>query len=143
MIRHLLRDLPYTDARRFKVTSIDGAENYCALIRHYLSNCHVPELLAPADDFAFGIKMLAGLAARNFSVGRMELWADAQSLTDYRSMGAIFGGMRMSELYLSCTERRFVELVQTTDFFRMSAVQSLRKLKLSLVRISYIVKSNN
>lgn len=103
-------------------------------MRYYLSNSHVADLRAPQAEFLrFTIKMLASLAARNFSVGRIDLCAEAQRLSDYRSLDVIFGGLRMNELHLSCDEHRFVELVKTTDFFRMSKVQGLRQLRLELV----------
>ncbi|KAH7709802.1 hypothetical protein AAVH_22929 [Aphelenchoides avenae] len=131
-IRHLHRDLSYTAVRRFKIPSASGAEDYCALIHNYLSNSHVGDLQATLDDFSFAIKMLASLAGRNFSVGRIELFAGAERLSDYRSMDAVFGGMSMSNLCLICDERRFVELVETVDFFRMSSIQRLQELKLTL-----------
>ncbi|KAH7709760.1 hypothetical protein AAVH_22957 [Aphelenchoides avenae] len=132
VIDHVQRDLPYTDVRRFKLPSTAGAEDDCALIRHCFSHSHVADLQASRADFHVAIKMLARLASRNFSVGCMDLCADAQRLSDYRSMDVVFGGLRMSELDLSCEEHRFVELVKTTDFFRMSTVQKLRQLKLNL-----------
>lgn len=131
-IRHILRDLSYVVTRHFKIPSTVGAENDCDLIRGYLGNSHVADLQAPAD-FTFAFKMLASLAPRNFSIGRMELGAEPQRFADYRSMDTIFGGLRISDLDLRCEEHRFVELVKTTDFFRKSTVQKLRKLKLTLV----------
>ncbi|KAH7720598.1 hypothetical protein AAVH_11929 [Aphelenchoides avenae] len=131
-VGHIQRDLSYTDMRRFRVPSIAGAENDCALIRRYLVNSHVADLLAPDYDFFFAIKMLADLAGRNFSTGCLRLSAEATRLSDYRSMDAVFGRMRMSELHLSCAEHRFVELVKTADFFRMPTIQALRELKLTL-----------
>ncbi|KAH7694096.1 hypothetical protein AAVH_38863, partial [Aphelenchoides avenae] len=131
-VRHFQRNLSYTDVRRFKLPSTAGAANDCALIRDYLSNAHVADLLTPWNDSPFAIKMLASLATRNFSVGRVGLHAGANRLADYRSMDAVFGGLRMSSLHLSCEERRFVELVKTTDFLRMATVQRLRKLELTL-----------
>lgn len=133
-IRHVQHNLSYTDVRHFKLPSASGAESDCALIRHYLGNSHVVDLVTPSEDIAFAIKMLARLAAHNFSVGRVELQDYTHRLTDYGSMNVVFGKMQMNELDLSCEEPRLVELVKTTDFFRMSAVQRLRKLKLSLVR---------
>ncbi|KAH7702846.1 hypothetical protein AAVH_29989 [Aphelenchoides avenae] len=113
--------------------STAGAEDDCALIRNYLSNSHLTDLEPPkADDFPFTTKMLASLAACNISVGRMELCAGAERLSDHRSLNAVFGGLRVSDIYLSCYERCFVEFVNTADFFRMPKVQGLRKLKLSL-----------
>ncbi|KAH7712501.1 hypothetical protein AAVH_20156 [Aphelenchoides avenae] len=132
-IRHRQRDLSYTDVRRLKIPSTAGAGDDCALIRNYLSNSHLTDLEPPkADDFPFTIKMLASLAACNISVGRVELRAGAERLYDYRSLDAIFGGLRMNELDLTCYERCFVEFVNTADFFQMSKVQGLRKLKLTL-----------
>ncbi|KAH7708709.1 hypothetical protein AAVH_24037 [Aphelenchoides avenae] len=135
-VRHIQRDVSYTAVRRFKLPSTDGAENDCALIRHYLSNSYVADLRVPDAPDAylspFAIKMLASLATRNFSVGHIELCAESQRLTDYRSMDAVFIGMPMSELHLTCYERSFVELVKTTDFFRMSSLQRLRQLRLTL-----------
>ncbi|KAH7717309.1 hypothetical protein AAVH_15256 [Aphelenchoides avenae] len=132
-VRHFQRDLPYTNVRSFKMPSTAGNESDCALIRYYLSNSHVAELRAPeGDNFPFAIKMLACLAARNFSVGLMHLHARGQRLCDYRSMDAVFGGMRMAILHLSCDEQQFVGLVKTTDVFRMSAIQGLRAPKLTL-----------
>ncbi|KAH7712682.1 hypothetical protein AAVH_19987 [Aphelenchoides avenae] len=134
-VRHFQRELSYTDVRRFKMPSAAGARSDCALIRHYLSNAHVADLRTPWPyDAPFAIKMLASLAARNFSVGHVNLFAGANRLADYRSMDAVFGGLRMGSLYLSCQERRFVELVKTTDFLRMATVQRLRELKLTLTR---------
>ncbi|KAH7707959.1 hypothetical protein AAVH_24797 [Aphelenchoides avenae] len=131
-IRHFQRSLPYTEVRRFRMPSTAGAKSDCDLIRRYLSNSHVDDIEAPQADFSFTIKMLASLAACSVTVGRVELNAVAKRLADYRSMDAIFGGMRMSELHLSCYEHRFVELVKTTDFFRLSTIQGLRELKLTL-----------
>lgn len=131
-MRHFQRDLSYINTRHFKLPSIAGAEKDCDLIRRYLGNCHMADLQAPAD-FSFAFKMLACLSARNFSIGRLELRAEPQRLSDYRSMDTIFGGMRISDLDLSCEEYRFAELVKTTDFFRMSTFQRLRKLTLTLV----------
>ncbi|KAH7704728.1 hypothetical protein AAVH_28075 [Aphelenchoides avenae] len=76
--------------------------------------------------------MLASLSSRNCSVGDMDLHAESERLSDHRSMGVVFRGMRMSDLGLSCGEHSFVELVETTDFFRMSTVQGLRRLTLNL-----------
>ncbi|KAH7660519.1 hypothetical protein AAVH_43697, partial [Aphelenchoides avenae] len=132
VIRHVQRGLPYTDARRFVMPSTAGADADCALICHYLSNSHVDDLRAPRADFAFAIKMLANLAARNFSVGCMKLGSGSKSLSDYRSMDVVFGEMRIRNLHLICAEHRFVELVKTTDFFRSSAVRRLHELKLYL-----------
>ncbi|KAH7680349.1 hypothetical protein AAVH_41276, partial [Aphelenchoides avenae] len=131
-IRHLQRDLPCTDVRRFKVPSTAGAENDCALIRHYLSNSHVVDLQAPIADFPFAIKMLASLTDCNVTVGRVKLSAKAERLSDYRSMDLVFGELRMSKLSLTVAERCFIELVKTSDFFRMSAIQRLQELKLTL-----------
>ncbi|KAH7720600.1 hypothetical protein AAVH_11931 [Aphelenchoides avenae] len=135
-MRHLQRELSYTDVRRFTLPSTAGAGDDCALIRHYLGNSHVADMRVreahSAGLFPFAIKMLASLAARNVSVDRMDLRAGAKRLADYRSMDAVFGRMRMSELHLSCLERCFVELVKTTDFFLMSSVQRLRTLRLDL-----------
>ncbi|KAH7716715.1 hypothetical protein AAVH_15897 [Aphelenchoides avenae] len=132
-IRHLQRDLSYADMRRFKIPSPAGVEGDCDLIRHYLSNSHVADLRPPGSCFPFSIKMLAALASRNFSVGHVCLDTnDDDRLSDYRSMDAIFGGMRLSSLDLSCEESRFVELVKTTDFYRTPTVQRLRELKLTL-----------
>lgn len=125
--------MSYTDVRRFEMPSTAGAVNDCTLIRHYLSNSHVADMLSPSDDFAFSIKMLADLASRNCLVGLVQLSAKAERLADYRSMDAVFGGLRMSDLYLGCEEDRFVELVKTTYFFRMSTVRKLRLLRLTLV----------
>ncbi|KAH7712508.1 hypothetical protein AAVH_20163 [Aphelenchoides avenae] len=115
--------------------STAGAETDCALIRHYLSSSYVADLQATLADFPFAIKMLASLAGRNFSVGSMKLFAEAERLSDYRSMNAVFGGLLMGNLSLRMAEHRFVELVKTADFFRMSTVQGLRKQKLTFVRI--------
>ncbi|KAH7720594.1 hypothetical protein AAVH_11925 [Aphelenchoides avenae] len=133
VIRHRQRSMSYTDVRRFEMPSTAGAVNDCTLIRHYLSNSHVADMLSPSDDFAFSIKMLADLASRNCLVGLVQLSAKAERLADYRSMDAVFGGLRMSDLYLGCEEDRFVELVKTTYFFRMSTVRKLRLLRLTLV----------
>ncbi|KAH7716020.1 hypothetical protein AAVH_16576 [Aphelenchoides avenae] len=132
-IRHLQRDLSYADMRRFKIPSPAGVEGDCDLIRHYLSNSHVADLQPPGSCFPFSIKMLAALASRNFSVGSVCLRTDDDArLSDYRSMDAIFGGMRLSSLDLSCEESRFVELVKTTDFYRTPTAQRLRELALTL-----------
>ncbi|KAH7707464.1 hypothetical protein AAVH_25285 [Aphelenchoides avenae] len=127
-IRRFRRDMAYTDVRCFKMPSTVGAENDCALIRHYLSNSHVDDLLAP-DDYSFVMKMLADLVHRNFSVDRVKLSAGDARLSDYRSMDVVFGVMRMTHLHLNCAEHRFFELVKTTDFFRMSTIQGLRELR--------------
>ncbi|KAH7715164.1 hypothetical protein AAVH_17438 [Aphelenchoides avenae] len=133
-VSRIRRDLSYTDVRHFMIPSTAGAENDCALIRHYLSNSHVAYLRPPCEiSFPFTIKMLASLASRNVSVGDMHLDARAERLSDYRSMDLIFGGMQMSELDLSCCENRFFELVKITDFFRMPTVQGLRGLRLTLM----------
>lgn len=132
VIRHVQRGLPYTDARRFMMPSTADADADCALICHYLSNSHVDDLRALRADFAFAIKMLANLAARNFSVGCMKLGSRSKSLSDYRSMDVVFGEMRIRNLHLICAEHRFVELVKTADFFRIPAVRRLRELKLDL-----------
>ncbi|KAH7720596.1 hypothetical protein AAVH_11927 [Aphelenchoides avenae] len=116
----------------FKLPSVAGAEDGCVLIRNYLSNSHVADLLAPDYELPFAIKMLADLASRNFSAGCVRLSAETARLSDYRSMDAVFGRMRMSELHLSCAEHRFVELVKTADFFRRPTIQGLRELKLTL-----------
>ncbi|KAH7716019.1 hypothetical protein AAVH_16575 [Aphelenchoides avenae] len=133
-IRHFQRDLSYTEVRRFKVPSTAGAEYDSALIRHYLSNSHVADLRPAESCFPFSIKMLAGLASQNLSIGHVYLSTDDDDkrLSDYRSMDTIFGGMRISSLALSCEESCFVELVKTTDFFRMPTVQRLRELELNL-----------
>ncbi|KAH7707827.1 hypothetical protein AAVH_24941 [Aphelenchoides avenae] len=110
-IHRFRRDMTYTDMRCFKMPSTVGAENDCALIRHYLSNTHVTGLLAP-DDYSFVMKMLADLAHRNFSVDRVKLSARAARLSDYRSMDVVFGRMRMTSLDLNCAEHRFFELVK-------------------------------
>ncbi|KAH7673135.1 hypothetical protein AAVH_42386, partial [Aphelenchoides avenae] len=122
------RDLSYTDVRHFMIPSTAGAENDCALIRHYLSN-----LRPPCETDFPTIKMLASLATHNVSVGDMHLDARAERLSDYRSMDVVFGGMRISELDLSCCVNRFFELVKITDFFRMPTVQGLRGLRLTLM----------
>lgn len=124
-VGHAQRDVSYTDVRRSKIPSTAGAAHDCAVIRHYLNNSHVAVVSPPVVHFAFSIKMLADLAGPNFSVGRLDVRAKAHRLSDYRSMGTIFGQMRMNELCLSCDERCFVELVKTIDFFRMSSVQKL------------------
>ncbi|KAH7697461.1 hypothetical protein AAVH_35457, partial [Aphelenchoides avenae] len=131
-MRHIQRDLSYTNVRRFEMPSTAGAANDCDLIRRYLGNSHVGDLQATLTDFSFAIKMLASLAARNVSVGSIELLAETERLSDYRSMDAVFGGMSMSNLCLICDESRFIELVKTADFFRMSSIQRLRELKLTL-----------
>lgn len=107
--------------------------NDCALIRRYLRNSDVIELEHPTRDFRFAVKMLASLVPSNATVGRVELKAGDERLSDYRSMDAIFGQMEMRELQLSCYEHRFVELVKTIDFFRKSTVQKLRRLHLTFV----------
>ncbi|KAH7712511.1 hypothetical protein AAVH_20166 [Aphelenchoides avenae] len=131
-IRHLQRDLPYTNVRFFKLPSTSGA----ALIRHYLSNSHVDILRAPTrvPEFPFVMKMLASLTGCNVTAGRVKISAGAERLSDYRSMDAVFGELRMSKLSLTVAEHRFVELVKTADFFRMSSVQRLQELKLTLTR---------
>ncbi|KAH7696611.1 hypothetical protein AAVH_36317, partial [Aphelenchoides avenae] len=131
-IRHFQRALPYTRVRRFRLPSAAGPKSDCDLIRRYLSNSHVDDIEQPQANFSFTIKMLASLAAGSVTVGRVRLNAVAERLSDYRSIDSIFGGLRMSDLYLSCYEHRFVELVKITDFFRMSTIQGLRELKLTL-----------
>ncbi|KAH7705872.1 hypothetical protein AAVH_26918 [Aphelenchoides avenae] len=134
-IRHLQRDLPYTNVRFFKMPSTSGAADDCALIRHYLSNSHVDNLRAPTrvPEFPFAIKMLASLKGCNVTAGRVKLSAGAERLSDYRSMDAVFGELRMGKLSFTVAEHRFVQLVKTADFFRMSAIQTLQELKLTLV----------
>ncbi|KAH7718037.1 hypothetical protein AAVH_14548 [Aphelenchoides avenae] len=76
--------------------------------------------------------MLPSLAARNFSIGRLELDPVENRLSDYRSMDTVFGEMRVDTFDLAITEHRFVELVKTTDFFRMPTIQGFRRLDLFL-----------
>lgn len=134
-IRHVQRDLSYIGLRCFAMPSTAGAEHDCALIRRYLSNSYAAFLQTRQCGFPFALKMLASLAVRNFSVGRLTLIDETLRLSDYRSMDAFLGGMRVSELKLCCYEHRFFELVKTTDFFRRLTVQGLRELKLTLVRL--------
>lgn len=118
--------------------SADGDEKDCALIRHYLSNSYLADLLPPTDNFPFAIKMLAALASRNVSVGRVRLCAETERFSDYRSMDKIFNKITTSDLSLSCLEHHFVNLVKTTDFFRLPTVRGLRQLKLTLVCLDLI-----
>ncbi|KAH7723671.1 hypothetical protein AAVH_08777 [Aphelenchoides avenae] len=136
-VSHVQRDLAYTDVRRFKIPSPAGAANDCDLIRHYLGNSHVTDLQPlRVTGFPYAIKMFASLATRNFPMDRMQLTVGSERLSDYRSLDAVFGGMRMSELYLRCDEHRFVEFVKITDFFRMPTVRGLRRPELTLTKVS-------
>lgn len=148
-LHHFQHDLPYNDERQFRMPS-DSAETDSSLVRSYLSNSHVASLRMPDEsvlsfrskaevdeiylcECRFALRMLAALANRNFSVGHLQLFAGADRLTDYRSMDAVFGGMRIKNVELRATEDRIVDLVKTTDFFRLATVQGLKKLKLDLV----------
>lgn len=136
VLRRFQSDLTYSDMRRFKVPSEFGPLVDCALIVRHLSNSHLFHFKRPEPSSRFVIKMLAALGDRNFSVGStLRLWDE--ELSDYRSMHAAFGGgTRVTTLELSLFEHKFASLVKTTDFFRTSAVQRLKVLKLRLVRFS-------
>ncbi|KAH7701039.1 hypothetical protein AAVH_31834, partial [Aphelenchoides avenae] len=125
VIRHFQRDLSYADLRSLELAPTASAEGYCASIRHYLSNSHVDVLEAPDNFFRFAMKMLPSLAYRNFSIGRLQLDPVENRLSDYRSIDTVFGEMRVDTFDLAITEHRFVELITTTDFFRMPAIQGL------------------
>lgn len=82
--------------------------------------------------------MLAALADRNVSLGRLKVRFLDGAMTDYRSFDAIFGGgMRLGALKLYMHEDCLHRLIKTTDFFRMPAMQRLSEFKLELVRFPY------
>lgn len=106
----------------------------CALILRYLSNSHVADFKAPANEPHFSVQMLAALVDRNFSMGRVQLRILADPLTDYPSLDAVLrSGMRLAALNLWIHEDCLQRLVKLRDFFRLSVVQRLTELKLTLV----------
>lgn len=51
-------------------------------------------------------------------------------LTDYRSMDVIFGGgLLLNARSLSISTQSFANLIKTTDFLRLHAIQGLTQLK--------------
>lgn len=153
VLRHFRSEVPYSDMRRFRVTSRRAPAAYCSLIRRYLSNGHLFDFKTPEFAARFAVKMIAALVDRNFSVGALQLRAkddqhpfhcpldtrairlQLSGLSDYRSMNTVFGGaMRLTTLEMSLFEDVCATLVMTTDFLRMRAVQRLKTLKLQLVR---------
>ncbi|KAH7718273.1 hypothetical protein AAVH_14341, partial [Aphelenchoides avenae] len=97
---------------------------------NYRTRADIDEILW--GECRFAIRMLADVATRNFSVGYLRLYAGDDYLVDYRSMDIILGGLRIEVLDLRLTEDRFVGLIKTTDFFRLTTIQGLKELKLEL-----------
>lgn len=95
------------------------------------SKAEIDEVFRP--EYRFAIRMLADAAKRNFSMGYLRFYAGDGPLADYRSMDAVFGGMRIEVMDLRVAEDRFVNLIKTTDFFRLTTIQGLKEMKLELV----------
>lgn len=134
-LRHFRRELPYSDLRRFKIPSAAGPAADCALVRRYLSNCHVFDFKTPDSDSRFFIQMIAALVDRNFSAETLRMCSRGGGLLDYRSMDIVFdGGLRLETLEMNLFAQEFATLVKTIDFFRTPTVRKLKALKLHLVR---------
>ncbi|KAH7719208.1 hypothetical protein AAVH_13366 [Aphelenchoides avenae] len=137
IFHHFRRDLTYSNVRRFKLPSAEGAATDCALIRRYLSNSYVTDFKSPYSDGRFSLKMLAALVDRNFTVDRLRVGALDGQLTDYRSMDVVFGGgLRMNALSVAISSQSLASLIKTTEFLRLPTVQGLEELKFLPITLS-------
>ncbi|KAH7702009.1 hypothetical protein AAVH_30851 [Aphelenchoides avenae] len=142
-LHHFQRDLPYNDAREFKLCDEMSPQEECALVLRYLSNSYIVGFADdrcagsphPKDEnlSSFFLRMLGALAAQNVAVGRLRLGGFGACVRDYCALERAFDGqLPITALRVSLKESKFVGLVKITDFFRYSGVQRLKELCLSL-----------
>ncbi|KAH7708868.1 hypothetical protein AAVH_23875 [Aphelenchoides avenae] len=132
VLHHFQRDLPYNDAREFKLCDVMTSQEECALALRYLSNSYI--VVFGSHHANFFLRMLGALGGRNVTVGRVTLSWFGACVRDYRALERAFGGqLPITSLRLSLGESSLVGLAKVTDFFRYPGVQCLKELCLSLV----------